>query len=234
LQYLENSLLSLRAVHYTLKSPKGTAEIQLFPMVHVGSAAFYEQVRSRLERCDAILYEGVSSLKVRILTLAYRLVAHRKRLNLICQGDALPLKSHHSRLIHADVSAGEFNTEWSRIPFWYRLVLAVAAPLYGAYLCVTATRESIGRHLSLDDQSSRHEALRWDDSGGVDRAIISTRDAKLLSRLESLLSAEPRESRVAILYGAGHMPAVTDLLMGKYQYRVIASEWLDVFAYESD
>jgi hypothetical protein len=203
-------------------------------MVHVGSAAFYEQVRSRLERCDAILYEGVSSLKVRILTLAYRLVAHRKRLNLICQSEALQLKSLHARLIHADVSGLEFNTQWIRIPFWYRLMLAVAAPLYGAYLYVTATRESIGRHLSLDDQSSRDEALRSDDSRGVDEAIISTRDAKLLSRLESLLGTEPRESIIGILYGAGHMPAVTDLLMGKYHYRVIASEWLDVFAYESN
>jgi hypothetical protein len=231
LQYLENSLLSLRAVHYTLKRPTGGPEIQLFPMVHIASASFYEQVRSRLQRCDAILYEGVSSLKVRILTFAYRLVARRKRLDLVCQSESLRLKSLQSRLVHGDVSSLEFNTQWSRIPVRQRLMLAVAAPLYGAYLYLTATRESIGRHLSLDDQSSRDEALRREDSEAIDQAIVSARDIKLLSRLEALLSTEPSCQTIGILYGAGHMPAVTDLLMEKYRYRVSASEWLDVFDY---
>jgi hypothetical protein len=232
LQYLENSLLSLRAVHYTLKGPTAGPEIQLFPMVHIGSAAFYAQVRSRLERCDVILYEGVRSPKVRILSLSYQLAARRKRLRLIGQNESLQLNSLPGQLIHADVSSLEFHTEWARIPLRYRLLLALGAPLYGAYLYLTATRESIGRHLSLDDQSSRDEALRREEWQGVDEAIVTTRDAKLLSRLETLISAEGSYPIIGILYGAGHMPAITDLLMGKYHYRVSASEWLDVFEYE--
>lgn len=48
--------------------------------------------------------------------------------------------------------------------------------------------------------------------------------------LESLMTAEGPKT-VGIVYGAAHMKAVTNVLMGKYRYRVGESEWLTVFDY---
>lgn len=234
MQYLENSLLSLRAVHYTLRPAAGGPEIQLFPMVHIGSPTFYAQVRARLDRCDTILYEGVSSLKVRILTLAYRLVVRRKSLGLVCQDEALRFGSLRARLVHGDVSTLEFQTHWNQIPLRHRVLLALGAPLYGAYLSLTATRESLGRRMSLDDAIAREEAIPSEDSTAIDNAIIRSRDAKLLAALESLISTEARGAVIGAIYGAAHMPAVTDLLMEKHKYRVSNSEWLEVFDYGSN
>jgi hypothetical protein len=230
-QYLENSLIALRAVHYTLRSSTGGPEVQLFPLVHIASAGFYSQVRSKLNECDVILYEGVRSLKTRILTLSYRIVARRKRLGLVCQRDALPLRSLRGRLVHGDVSTAEFNESWTRLPLGLRIVLAAAAPAYGAFLYLTASRESIGRRLSLDDLPSREDVLQSEKMSRATEVIGASRDAKLVSVLEPLLAPESNHKTVGVLYGAQHMIAVTEVLMGKHSYKVAASEWLNVFDY---
>ena len=39
----------------------------------------------------------------------------------------------------------------------------------------------------------------------------------------------PSTKTVAILWGAGHMPAVVHYLMGPLRYRVLTTEWVTVF-----
>jgi len=71
-------------------------------MIHIGSAAFYQDVRHRMDRCDVVLFEGVRSVAVRILTAAYTLAARSKRLGLVTQADALRVAGMKQPLIHAD------------------------------------------------------------------------------------------------------------------------------------
>jgi hypothetical protein len=232
LQYIENSLLALRVVHYTLARVVGGPMIRLFPMIHIGSAAFYAEVQSSLERCDVVVYEGVRTFRTRLLTLAYRWVARRKRLGLISQGEGIRLKTLTGRLVHGDVSTGEFGASWGRLPLYARMALLAGAPIYGVLLYLTASRESIGRGLSREDTSSREEAAAEDASLGVRKVLVDGRDAKLISVLERILDSAGQEKCVGILYGAAHMVAVTDWLIGKQGYRVTRGEWVEVFAYE--
>jgi hypothetical protein len=109
MQYLENSVVALRAAHYVLAHQRLQAKFYLFPMIHVGSASFYAQVGSRLAVCDDILFEGVRSMRGRILTLSYRLLTRRKRLGPVLQSAALPLRKVGPRLICGDVSSDEFE-----------------------------------------------------------------------------------------------------------------------------
>jgi hypothetical protein len=64
--------------------------------------------------------------------------------------------------------------------------------------------------------------------------IGTNRDAKLVSNLEPLLAPESNHKTVGVLYGAQHMIAVTEFLIGKHRYKVAASEWLNVFDYTDD
>jgi hypothetical protein len=200
-------------------------------MIHIGTADYYAQVRSRLESCDVILSEGVRGFRALVLTLSYRLVARRKRLKLVAQTDALLLRGLRARLINADVAPEDFAQSWSRIPWRLRIAIAVGAPLVGAYRYLTATRDSIGRRLSSEDIPTADQALRADSTPELDQAILRSRDARLVAAVEAVLIGDARPNLVGIVYGAAHMRVVTDLLLQKYRFRVAQAEWLTVFNY---
>jgi len=234
LQYLENSALALRAAHYALARDGQDQQFLLFPMIHIGTPEYYSQVRLRLEACDAILFEGVKSWRVWVLTLSYSLVARRKRLGLVTQRDALSLKGLRARLVHADLGSVEFDEQWSKIPWRFRIVVAICAPLYGTYLFLTATRESIGKRLSTDDVSlAAEEYDRYRFAPGLNEAMVGSRDKRLTERIDSLvaLPTPTKPGVVGVIYGAGHMRSVTDALMGKHRFKVVRSEWITVFDY---
>ena len=231
MQYLENSAIALRAAHYVLVKDPPQVKFLLFPMVHIGSSDYYAQVRAGLAGCDSILFEGVRTLSGQMLTLAYRLVARRKRLDLVVQNVALPLKGLAPRLICADVSSGEFTENWADIPWPLRLALLLGAPIYGAYQYLTATRESIGRHLSTEDVPNREDTELRDHSPEFHNALLDRRDAKLIAAVEAAVAERTAPAVIGVIYGAAHMRSVTDVLMSKYHFRVAHAEWLTVFEY---
>jgi hypothetical protein len=147
--------------------------------------------------------------------MAYRLAARRKRLALVTQRAALPLRSLGKRLVHADAPAGEFAAGCWAIPWHERLMLLLSAPLYGAWLYLAATRQSIGRQLQTEDLASRDANAARLAPGRGDRRDQPGHD-----------------SSAAIVYGAGHMRGATRYLIDAHQYRVADSEWVSVFSYD--
>src|SRR5258708_1843843 len=227
LQYIEDSALALRAAHYTLAGHIPGPMVQLFPMIHIGSPGFYAAVQARLNTCDVILYEGVRSPSGWILTLSYRIVARRKRLGLITQSQGLSMKMLRGKLLHADVTAAEFGVAWARIPWHWRLVILTVAPLFGAIQYLTASGESIGKHMSLEDVPSRNDMERSNGPPGLEHALGASRDAKIIAALEAQVTAVGNTKSVGVLFGAAHMKVVTDLLIVKHGFRVTPAGWLE-------
>lgn len=229
-QYLENSAIALRAAHYVLAHEGNRHRFLLFPMVHIGTPDYYKQVRSRLAVCDMILFEGVSTFSSRLLTLSYRLMVKRRRLNLVTQ-DVLGLKDLAPKLISADVTSTEFDENWSRIPLHMRMALAIGAPILGAYWYLTATRDSIGRHVNAEDIKAHRELESREAAPAVHSAIQDIRDAKLKAAIAAVVAEPDPPENTGVIYGGGHMSSVTDLLMSKHRFRVVHAEWLTVFDY---
>jgi hypothetical protein len=145
----------------------------------------------------------------------------------VLQSDVLRLKELPATLIHADVDSQEFSENWTRIPWYVRCALLVLAPLFGLYLFLTASRRSLARRkgtedgeAAVGDLSERHPSLQ--------RALLTSRDEKLIEAVSSIVKTAVLPSTVGIVYGAGHMRVVTDLLMRQFRYRVVESEWLMV------
>ena len=109
----------------------------LFPMIHIGSADSYREVRSRLDGCDVILFEGVRSVRGKALILSYSLMVRRRRLGLVTQHEALRLEECRAELLHADVTTEIFVDGWLRIPWHWRVVISTVGPLSGAYRYLT-------------------------------------------------------------------------------------------------
>jgi hypothetical protein len=200
-------------------------------MIHIGSAEFYQEVRKRLDRCDVVLFEGVGSFAVKVLTTSYTFAARRKRLGLVTQSEALPLREMRGVLVHGDVPGSGFDAAWRAVPWHWRVAVMVCAPLYGAWLYLTASRESIGRRLRTEDLEAREDVLRFEAVPQLEDAIATKRDASLAIAITGLLERPGDHTRAGVIYGAAHMRVVTRLLIEKHGYRVVDAEWLDVFRY---
>jgi pheromone shutdown protein TraB len=217
---------------YSLIRTEGPPRFLLFPMIHIGSPEYYSQVHKRLEECDILLYEGVRTARARVLALSYRIVARRRRLGLVAQNASL-LRGLRGRLVHADIAPGEFNNNWSQVPWHVRLAILLIAPLYGSYRYLTATKESIGKQLKREDLASAEEIMRDECAPALHAAIVASRDVVLVTAIGSIIASANAPATIGIVYGAGHMPAVTAALMEKHHYRIDKSEWLTVFDYAS-
>jgi hypothetical protein len=88
--------------------------------------------------------------------------------------------------------------------------------------------------MQSEDLASAEEVMRGDFAPGLDKAIMTSRDAKLIACIDSIVTSSAARTTVGIVYGAGHMKAVTEALMDKHRYRVNGAEWLTVFDYSAD
>ncbi len=201
-------------------------------MIHVGTASYFAEVRRRLDGCDVVLFEGVRTFHSWLLTRSYAIATQRKRLGLVLQWDALRTASLKPQKIHADVSAAEFDAAWRGIPLFQRVAVLLIAPVYGFWIYCTGTRESIGRHLSMEDLESSKDLDRYEALPELEMAIMTRRDARLVQGLSSALEKHGAGARIGVLYGAAHMRAVSRMLTAKHHYRVVESEWLKVFDYD--
>ncbi len=74
MQFIEKNTLDVRSAIYHLKKNDENLDFVLFPMIHIGTKEYYDDISRRLASCDLILAEGVKSKKAQLLTLSYRIV----------------------------------------------------------------------------------------------------------------------------------------------------------------
>jgi hypothetical protein len=140
MQFIEKNSFNVRSAVYRLQKLNNALEFVLFPMVHIGSKQFYDEVRQRLLNCDLILVEGVRSKKVSLLTLSYRAIRKIKRIDLVTQQEALKISDLSERIINADMGGKNFDNRWAELPVMLRIQLLLLLPIYVSYLLLWGTR----------------------------------------------------------------------------------------------
>lgn len=202
-------------------------------MVHVGEPAFFETVYADAFSHDVVLVEGVNSPIVNRITRSYRWLKGSKRIDLKVQPHYPSPESYRAKIFHADLSGDEFLQVWRTVPIWLRLAVNIISPLIGAQVRWFGSRETIAKHLSLDDLPSRDEVLDFSlETAALTQAIVDARDARLLQRLAARLDNPGAGMRsLAIVYGAQHMRAVIRELKSRYGYIVDHGDWITIFNY---
>ena len=228
MQIIEVSAVGVRSAVITLSREPTPLRFFLFPMVHLGTPAFYQAVTARVGECDLVVAEGVGkTLITRALTLAYRLPGRSRRLDLVVQ--RIDFASLGIPVIRPDITTEQFRKRWRAIPVLPRLAVWCLVPPFAVGLRLFGTRRFIGRFLSLDDQP------RWADQadgrfGSLFELLVQHRDELLLDALASIHEAHGAEPvTVAVVYGAGHMPAVIHGMLDRYGYQPRGAEWLTIF-----
>lgn len=231
MQFTEKNSFNLRAAVYSLKKDSAGLEFLVFPMIHVGSREFYQEISRRLASCDLILVEGVKSRNVAVLTLWYRVMKKIRRIDLITQSEGIRLDDFRNKILNTDMAGDAFDERWSTFPIMLRLQLFLMVPFVVVYLFIFGTRESLAENLVVEDLPSSEELLYEDESlSRFDSLIIDERDRKLIEHIASVNTERSQTSqRIGIVYGASHMRAVMAFLMQKLKYRVVKADWVKVF-----
>ncbi|HZC41785.1 MAG TPA: hypothetical protein VE343_14000 [Streptosporangiaceae bacterium] len=231
MQLIEQTGFGVRSAALTLARPGSSVRFVLFPMLHLGSPAFYRSVRRRLEECDDVVVEGVGGRSASVITLAYRIGGGLRRGGLVDQGRGLDLTGLPGRVIRPDLTAEQFAQGWRKVARWLRWLLVVAAPLFGLWLVVVGPRRALGRNLALDDLPSRDEEELSEATPGLDEAMLAARDRALCRELVRIAeeSGPGAPRTVGVCWGAGHMRAVIALLHTRLGYRVTGATWITVF-----
>ena len=230
MQFIEKNSFNVRSAVYRLRKDGSALEFLIFPMIHVGSSEFYEEISRRLATCDLILAEGVKSRRANLLTLSYRIVSHIRRMDLVTQQDGMRVESFRAKILNADIEGAAFDERWSSLPISLRVQLSVLIPIFVVYLFLFGTRETLAESLALDDLPSSEEILGDnEDFEPLDSLIIDERDRILLEHVARLEDEQNGARQIGIVYGARHMRNTMRFLMQKLNYRIAKAEWVKVF-----
>src|SRR5262245_12840619 len=146
MQFIEKNSFNVRSAVYCLKKEGSALEFLLFPMIHVGSSEFYDEISRRLASCDLILAEGVKSKRANLLTLSYRIVKHIRRMELVTQRDGMRVETFRAKILNTDIEGAAFDERWSSLPLSLRVQLLVLIPTFVVYLFLFGTREMLAKN----------------------------------------------------------------------------------------
>jgi hypothetical protein len=231
MQFIEKNSFNVRSAVYSLKKDGAGLEFLLFPMIHVGSKEFYDDVSRRLAACDLILMEGVNSRKGHILTLSYQVVKKIRRMDLVTQRDGMKISALRDKIVNSDMEGRAFDERWSALPLELRAQLFLLVPFWVVYLFFFGTRAALAERLSIEDLPSSDEILFRDESfEKLDTLLLDERDRWLITHLQKLHDSHRQDKKIiGVVYGARHMRNIIRFLLGCLNYRVARAEWVTVF-----
>jgi hypothetical protein len=232
-QMVEASAIGVRSAAITFRRPDTPMQIVLFPMLHLGTKDFYKAVAARLGECELVVAEGIRgrSGTASLLTMSYRLLGRSRRLGLVVQD--LDLDTLGIPVMRPDMTGSEFEKRWRKeVSRLHRSLIVLAVPVFVACMLTLGTRRVLGRYLTLDDLPTREQEMAAATFTDIEKLIVHDRDALLIDVLTSIHKDRCAEAiKIAVVYGAGHMPAVAAVLVARLGYQARSAEWLTVFDY---
>ncbi len=227
-------------------SSDGERSVVLLPMVHLADAGFYAEAERRLADADVVLTEGVggppalspTSLLVEYVVGNYSRGAFLGA--LVPQSLAL---DEGPRAESGDLEQSEFSATTSCGDSLFQaavlpLLVVLVEPLHLLRWLEAGGRALVG-DANGDEAAFRHwlteghlgdddDSASGDSDDGLLAGVISTRNVRLLDRLEECF-ARPGVDRIAIPWGSDHMPGVAAALAERGFTRTSA-EWLRAVA----
>lgn len=235
-------------------------EVTLVGVVHIGEKQYYEQLNSEFDNFDVVLYELVAPEGTRIpkggaprggSPLSMMQGGMQRMLGLEYQLEQIDYQREN--FVHADMSPEEFEQSMAERGDNF---LALFFRMMGRSIAEQARQASQngGRAksgdadllLALLNPEGSNKALKkmmaeqFEDLGGAMNVIdgpdgstlISDRNEKALGVLAEQIDAGKK--KIAIFYGAGHMPHMAERLAEDFQLNRGETRWLKAWVVEED
>lgn len=246
--------LETAIVHYQLPTPGGkVAHVDLVAAVHVGEKKYYEELNQRFSKYEAVLFELVAPEDFR--APEGRKLESQSFVGFIQNGLksllGLEFQLHgidyaRPNFVHADMSPEEFEETMRKRgeSFWQMFLKLLrhgmekqakqpsnTSDLDFLLALLKQDRLVIKRVLAeeLAANGDALAAISGEDGGST---IITERNKKALEVLRREL--QNGKTRLAIFYGAGHLPDMEARLMADFNAKRMATEWLVAWDLEKD
>jgi hypothetical protein len=224
MQITEVSVMGVRTAVVAFHHPRKPLRFLLFPMIHVGLPAFYDQVTQRLRSCQLIVAEGYDGPSSVGLAYLWALQTTRQR--------------HARTLVHQNIDYEAIDVpviwperlfrergHWRRLPIVGWLDVLILAPALAVSMAVGGRNWVLRANMEISDDTD----VRMFPSF-LQKLMMDNRDDQLLEALTAVHDTRADERiDVAVVYGAAHMPAVVNGLTDRLGYRPRrGGEWLTV------
>jgi hypothetical protein len=227
-------------------------EIDLVAAVHIGEKAYYERLNKEFEKYDAVLYELVAPQGKKPPK-----VGENKSDNpvaMLQQGMKLFLRLEHqlevvdyqkANFIHADLSPdGMKKAMKENGDDEITIVLGVVADFWRKKNLDADKPETQAPDISLSDllnpkKFKRMMAQQFEDAGGdvslggtINKLLVEDRNKACIKVLQQQLTAGKK--KIAIFYGAAHMPDFDKRLKEDFGMKRTESGWFTAWNLADD
>lgn len=207
----------------TLEAP-GKATFTLIPMRHFAEPEFYAAVRADLETHDAVLCEGTGRSSGVLLRLQRAFRAE----GLVSQSDHLAWQGEDN-WYNADMDPRTLRRRLFRAIGWRWILLLGFLPILFVVLQSGALRREI---ISPSDEKEK-DAINSPPGPALDgligpaarRVILEERDG-ILAGYCAAMTTGWATARIAVPWGAGHIPQLARFLIDEHGYSVTDTRWL--------
>ena len=228
------------------------AEIDLVAVVHIGEQAYYERLNKEFEKYDSVLYELVAPEGNKPPKGGE--MKSDNPLAMLQQGMTFFLGLEHqlevvdyrkSNFIHADLSPeGMKKAMKERGDDEMTIILGVIADLLRKRNLDADKPEPQAPNISLTDllnpkKFKRIMAQQFEDAGGdvslggtINRLLVEDRNKACIKVLQQQLTAGKK--KIAIFYGAAHMPDFDKRLKEDFGMKRTESEWITAWNLADD
>lgn len=248
--------LQTAIARYVPASGEGELAVDLVACVHVGERSYYQALNKRLEEYDVVLYELVARRGTRVPKGGARDEGNPLVMLQEMTESALELESQvehidytKANLVHADMSPDDMaRAIRERGDDGVTLFLSITADLMRLENLRELERQKNGRpkrHSTPFDAlvllfdpdraatlrqelAQQFEELGTGDLGGTLNTILIEDRNKAAMRVFQTELAKGRK-RIAILYGAGHMPDFEKRLVADFGLKRDRVEWLSAW-----
>src|SRR5690606_26908359 len=192
-------------------------------VVHIGDPGYFASLQTVLDSCDVVLFEGVGRGEAsaedlaRMDVLLKMQLALKGALGLGFQKDWIDYDRDFWR--NSDVGFDELQRELLRrdaaLPTDHPMVRALLGRVMesvdpqriGHPALAGRLKRTVGPLLAQADRILQREGF-----AGMRAAVIEFRNAAVLHDVDELLADAPPGRRIAVFYGAGHLPHFHDAL----------------------
>lgn len=234
--------LALETSLIPYESEDGSISVTLIGAIHLGEVDYYEKLNEEFQNYDAVLYEVVAEEGARpenaaesggVIGASQRLMAYL--LGLTFQIGSIDY--HAENMFHADMTPEEFETAIQErkegFLVWYFRTMGyeMAQSSNGltkedirwlAFLLFPTKKQGLKRILA--EEMTDLDASIVPVEGKKGSALLKDRNEKVLRILRSRLEAGDR--KVAIFYGAAHLPDMAKILETDFQLKKGEVRWI--------
>jgi len=226
--------------------------VDLMGVAHIADDAYYQELNRRFDTYDSVLFELVGDPEAltapgprptsdsAVSTIQQ---AAGQYLGLTFQLDAIDYT--RKNMVHADATADEFERmqkergETMLTLFTRAMEVQMAAQMSGnvdptsmsgldtfGLIRILMSRDSAAQFKKVLAKSfAQMETLTAAMEGKDGSAILSGRNSVVGRKIKEVLASK-KQRRIAVFYGAAHMPGIETLLVKDMQAKATGEEWL--------